>query len=155
MYGGDEGEQIGRQIETYLKSNNIGAFLASPKSPEILPSEDFQNRIDLELKNANLAIIVVTDGINSSTPALNEINRILDELKYPYIPFVKKGVTPPARLQGKWYAHFKNNPTIEKELIQLELKMWRHYDRWKELQTQPIPENDVVTPKVYNLEVQQ
>jgi len=156
VYGGNEGERIGRQIETYLKSNNIGAFLASPKSPEILPSEDFQTRIDCELKNANLAIIVITDGIHSSDPALKEIDRILDELRYPYIPFVKNGVTLPTRLEGQWHVPFENNSLTRKKLIQLELKMWRYYDRWKELQTIQKPENEVIIPKkIYGLEVQQ
>ena len=42
VYGGKEGEEIGRKLEVYFKGNDIGVFLASPKSPEIDPSEDFQ-----------------------------------------------------------------------------------------------------------------
>jgi len=59
VYGGEEGENIGRQLESYFKSNKIGAFLASRKSSEIRPGEVTEKRIDLELKNANLAILQV------------------------------------------------------------------------------------------------
>lgn len=152
VYGGKEGEEIGRKLEVYFKGNNIGAFLASPQSPEIEPNEDFQQRISHELKNANLAIIVVTEGIHSSSPALGEIDRILDDLKYPSIPFVKNGVQPPARLQGKWKVSFDNNNPSEPELKELELKMWRFYDHWKSTQVQQQKESGEVIPQeIYGL----
>ena len=154
VYGGEEGEKLGRQIESYFKSNNIGAFLASPLSPEIAPTDDFESRIDFELKNANLAIIVVTNGINSSQLALDEINRILDELGYPYIPFVKDGATMPERLNGKWHVSFKNDSLSNNELEFLELKMWRYYDQWKDKQTQEKMEGEEIpTTKIYGLEM--
>jgi len=155
VYGGKEGEKIGRQIETYLKSNNIGAFLASPTSPEINPSEDAEKRIDSELKNADLAIIVVTNGIHSSDLALREIDRILDELKYPYIPFVKKGVKAPQRLAGQWHVSFEYGLFRRLKLGELELKMWRYYNLWQERQIQQKPETEVIAPKkIYGLEVE-
>jgi hypothetical protein len=92
VYGGPEGEKIGREVQVYFKANNIGAFLASPKSSDLNPSEDFQARIDKELKTANLAVIVVTSGISSSKPALAEIDRIINVLNYPFIPFVRRHV---------------------------------------------------------------
>lgn len=154
VYGGDEGEKIGRQIEVYLKGNNIGAFLASPKSPEISPSEKFFERIDYELKNANLAIIVVTNGIHTSDPAKCEIERIQNELHYPYIPFVKKGVELPEQLKDRWNMVFDNDILSESNLNELELKMWRFYIIWLERQTKESMEGDEVLPtKAYGLMV--
>lgn len=148
VYGGDEGEAIGRELEVYFKGNKIDAFLASPKSSEIQPSEKFEERIDHELKHANLAVIVVTEGINSSKPALDEIDRILNKLKYPYIPFVKKGVTPPDQLDKRWNVYFESNNLPEEKKIELELKMWRHYDHWRTMQTQQKAETEDLTPEV-------
>lgn len=119
VYGGAEGEKVGRKVQVYLRSNGISAFLASPRSPDLNPSEDFQARIDRELKNADLAIVVVTDGIRDSRPALGEIDRILDDLRYPCIPFVRKGVDPPDRLRGMWHVPFQSTIPREFELIQL------------------------------------
>lgn len=149
VYGGEEGERIGRQVEVYFKGNNIRAFLASPHSEEIDPSEKFVERIDYELKHANLAIIIVTDGIHQSNLALKEINRIRDELKYPFIPFVKNNVTPPERLKDLWSVSFQNETLMDSELIQLELKMWRYYDRWQTLQTKAINESSEIPVKRY------
>lgn len=147
VYGGNEGERIGRKVEVYFKGNNIGAFLASPTSPEINPGEKFEERIDYELKHANLAIIVVTDGIHSSDPAKGEIDRILNELKYPYIPFVKRDVSPPAQLENRWNVTFDDENIPESKFVELELRMWRHYDRWQTMQVQQKLESDDIPPK--------
>ena len=149
VYGGEEGEKIGRQVEIYFKGNNIRAFLASPRSEEIDPSEKFVERIDTELKHANIAIIIVTDGIHQSDPALDEINRIQEELKYPFIPFVKNNVTPPEKLEGLWKVPFQNEKLSESDLIQLELKMWRYYDRWQTMQSKVVNESDEIPVKRY------
>jgi hypothetical protein len=149
VYGGPQGEEIGRAVQIYFKGNDIGAFLASPKSPDTDPSENFQARIDKELKTANLAVIIVTNGISSSTPALAEIDRIINELNYPRIPFVMKGVTPPSQLQGLRYVFFDHNPPTELELVELELRMWRYYDRWQQIrQVQQVSEGEKVEPKL-------
>ncbi len=155
VYGGNEGEKIGRQIEIYLKGNNVGSFLASPKSAEIHPSENFPERIDHELKNANLAIIVVTDGIHASDPAKDEIDRIQNETKYPYIPFVKRGVELPEQLRNKWHVSFDDNTLSESKLNELELKMWRFYIVWLERQAKQSMEGDEILPtQAYGLEVE-
>jgi hypothetical protein len=148
VYGGPQGEEIGRTVQKYFKGNNIGAFLASPKSPDIDPSENFQARIDRELKTANLAIIIVTNGLSSSKPALGEIDRIINELNYPRIPFVMRGVTPPSQLEGMWYVFFDHNPPTDLELLELELKMWRYYDQWQIRQVKQVSEGEKVEPKL-------
>ncbi|KFM21487.1 TIR domain protein [Marine Group I thaumarchaeote SCGC AAA799-B03] len=148
IYGGSEGESIGRKLEIYFKSNGIKSFLASPTSPEILPSEKFEERIDYELKNANFVIIVVTESINSSEPAKNEIHRVLNELKYPYIPFVKEDSTIPSNLQDRWNVSFSDG-NIDEKMIEIELKMWRYYDRIPTLETSVKSENDEITAKKY------
>jgi hypothetical protein len=147
VYGGPEGEKIGREVQVYFKANNIGAFLALPKSSDLNPSEDFQARIDKELKTANLAVIVVTSGISSSKPALAEIDRIINVLNYPLIPFVRRHVTPPNQLQGRWSVYFDCDSLSESELIQLELKMWRYYDQWRIRQIEQVREDEEVVPK--------
>ena len=147
VYGGPEGEKIGRKVQVYFKANNIGAFLASPKSSDLKPSEDFQIRINKELKTANLAVIVVTNGIKSSKPALAEIDRIINDLKYPWIPFVRRHVTPPKQLKRKWNVHFKSDSPSKSELIQLELEMWRYYDQWRIRQMEQVGEGEEVAPK--------
>jgi hypothetical protein len=148
VYGGREGETIGRKVQVYLTSNRIGAFLASPTSSDLNPSEDFQARIDKELKIADLAIVIVTNGINSSKAALREIDRIMDELKYPCIPFVKKGAKLPSKFRDRWRnAYFKSKLPRKAELIELELRMWRFHNQWQISQTVQLQEYENVVPK--------
>ncbi|MGI0015744.1 MAG: TIR domain-containing protein [Nitrososphaera sp.] len=148
VYGGKEGERIGSRVHNYFKANNIGVFLASPKSADLHPSEKWEDRINRELKDAHLAVIIVTDGLKSSAPAKREINRIIDVLKYPYLPFVRKGVRPPKKLARDWNVFFNSPCARKNELIELELRMWRYYDEWNAMQAQSGIETAEITAKV-------
>lgn len=102
--------------------------MASPRSPDIRVGEDFQERIDKELAKTDVAVVIVTEGIHSSEPALGEIRRLVS-MKIPIIPFVKDGVDVPNALIGLWKkVKWSTTDDFDSKLIELELNMWRRLD---------------------------
>ena len=147
VYGKTKGEKIGKIIDDYFKVNGLNSFLASPKAHNIPRGVDFQPIIDQELGRTDIAIIIVTSGIRSSKEALNEIDQI-NRSKIPHIPYVEGNTSLPQSLQNKWKLSFKKNEGgFKKNLVQLELEMWRALDRTIASQLSQSEESTPVKPE--------
>ena len=128
VYGGREGEGYGRIVNDYFKKNNIGSFLASRQSPDMHAGADVPSRIDDNLLNSEIAIIVITSELESSDIAMSEIHQIQNQLMIPYVPYRRRESKIPAVLQDKQFVEFDPAELDENELKKLELEMWRAFD---------------------------
>jgi len=136
VYGGPEGEGYGRTINEYFKTNNVGSFLASRQSPDMHAGADVPSRIDDNLLNSEIAIIIITPELESSIAAMSEIYQIQHQLMIPYVPYRRKDSNIPTLLQEKQFVEFDPAELNENELKKLELAMWRAFD----IARTPIPQ---------------
>ena len=145
IYGKLEGEKYGSKIDQYFKKNKLDSFLASPTSPDIKPGEDFQKRIDLELDQSDVVIVIVTRGLGQSVAALDEITRTIS-MGIPIIPYVKNNTKPPPELQTSQLVTFKKiNVATKLKMMELEIEMWRLLDYKKKL-IKTMPQNELNSP---------
>ena len=128
VYGGREGEGYGRTINEYFKKNNLGSFLASRQSPDMHAGADVPSRIDDNLLNSEIAIIVITSELEGSVAAMSEIYQIQHQLMIPYVPYRRRDSNIPTALQDKQFVEFDPAELDENELKKLELEMWRSFD---------------------------
>lgn len=148
IYGKPEGEKYASYIDKYFKQNGLGSFLASPKSPDLKAGEDFQKRIDVELDNADIVIVVVTAGLKRSIAAMDEIKRVLG-MTIPIIPYVKNKTQSPDELIKTHVVTFgKKNVNRKAKMNELELTMWRVLDAHVK-KTDATPEQYQPQPQTY------
>ena len=128
VYGGREGEGYATTIRNYFRVNNIDAFLASGISADMHAGADVPSRIDQNLVNAQIAIIVITPELGDSEAAMSEIELIQDQLGIPYVPYHRRESHIPTRLSKKQLVPF-DPPTLDDNALRiLELEMWRALD---------------------------
>ena len=148
LYGNSEGEKYAKYIDKHFKQNGLDSFLASYGSPDVRVGGEFQKKIDIELENADIVIIVVTAGLRRSVAAMDEINRILGmTVSPPIIPYVKGNTQLPIEIIGRQVLSFKKsnvNTTAKKN--ELELTMWRTLDSHRREMS--------ITPEQYQPQIQ-
>lgn len=127
IYGGPEGKIYGTKIRSYFKDFNEKTFLASDDSEDIGLGTDYQSEIDYNLVNAEIVIVVVTSGLNSSIAAMSEIVQVLSQPTTMIIPFLRNGVSMPDELIHTQKVDFEAS-RLDDHLPKLELRLWRNWN---------------------------
>lgn len=130
-YAGPRGEDIGNKLRNFLRGEGFDAFLASPRSPDMPAGVNFKVVIKKKLIEVDVMVVICTEGILLSEPALEEINLAI-QLKKLIILFMEENFNRsqlPSPLQNLWAPlTFKSNssdPELYTQFHLLELHIYR------------------------------
>ena len=78
-YGGARGEEVANKLRTYLKDEDLDAFLASPRShdmPQGMPDEEQRQLIKKKFLECNIIVYVCHDDTANRPAVIEEMTFI-------------------------------------------------------------------------------
>ena len=88
-YGKEGGEQVAIKLRNHFSDPSLyDAFLASPKSKDLLSGQNYREILAQKLPSSDFVIVVFTPGLLDSEPAKDEISRA-ESLELDIIPFIE------------------------------------------------------------------
>jgi len=135
-FGGREGENIGSRLRDFLRVEGIGAFLASPKSPDVPAGTDYKQFIEEKLLSSHLMIPICDSAIHKSQPARSEIVKAVQN-NIPIIAFVRNNCRAPKEIRNRWVPYRFDPAYPESAFPQLLLGIYRRID-WEREQSEDL-----------------